>query len=327
MNIVFCADRGVLPGLHVAAYSLLAHLSPKVAEPHFFIFSDVLDESDRALLNQTLAGLNRPFTLEICRVDATLFKGFPPLNGSWATYYRLSVPRVLNVDRFLYVDADTLCDVDVSELESFDLRGAPAALVPEAPLAAAADRFVADQLGNSPTEPYLNAGIILIDVAAWKQQRVTERAMEYITTHRPPFHDQSALNVILRGNIVTLDERFNCIINMRKHWPALRQASGQTGRLLHFLDYPKPWDLLGEWVHPQYWHWRAVLQKTAMKNFRSWQATPARRFPKTKKAWVGYKKSLKDRCLFAGYAKGWLRNVKGVPLAEVSKPNIDPAKL
>ncbi|MGD0253242.1 MAG: glycosyltransferase family 8 protein [Verrucomicrobiota bacterium] len=313
MNIVFCADRSALPGLHVAAYSLLERISPAVAQTRFFIFSDELDESDLALLHKTLASLNKPFALELRRVDAVLFTGFPSLNGSWAAYYRLVVPQALDVERFLYVDADTLCDVDVSELNVLDLGKAPAGLVPEAPLAGAVDRFVAMQLGNSPVEPYFNSGVILVNVAEWRRQRVTERAMEYIATHRPPFHDQSALNVVLHGSAVPLEERFNCMANMRKNWPHLRHPIGQIGRLVHFLDYPKPWDFLAEFVHPQYRLWRLVLDQTAMKPFRSWHATPSRKFSKTRKAWTGYKKAFKDRLLFTGYLLGWLKKIKGVP--------------
>jgi len=316
MNIVFCADRSALPGLHVAAYSLLERISPAVDKTRFFVFSDALDEADLALLHKTLASLDKPFELELRRVDATLFTGFPSLNGSWATYYRLAVPQILDVERFLYVDADTLCDVDVSELNAFDMGSSPAGLVPEAPLAGAADRFVAGQLGNSAVEPYFNAGVILVNVQEWRRQRVTEQAMEYITAHRPPFHDQSALNVVLHQNAISLDEHFNCIANMRKHWPALRNPYGQTGVLVHLLDYPKPWDFLGELLHPQNGLWRSVRDRTAMKHFRSWHSTPSRKFPKTRKAWTGYKKALKDRLLFAGYSRGWLKKVKGVPGAK-----------
>jgi lipopolysaccharide biosynthesis glycosyltransferase len=313
MNIVFCADRRVLPGLHVAMYSLLARIGAAVSQTRFFLFSDDVTDADFELLRQTLSAAGKNFTLERQRVDAKLFANFLPLNGSCAAYYRLVVPQALDVERFLYLDADTLCDVDVSELNKLDLRGAPAALVPEAPLAGAIDRFVAEQLGNSATEPYYNSGVMLVDVPAWRRQRVTERALEYISAHRPPFHDQSALNVVLRGNAVTLDERFNCIANMRKHWPALRVNGGSINRLVHFVDYPKPWDLFGEFVNPHYQLWRTSLEKTALKNFRSWQKTPARKFPKSQKALAGYKKSLKDRWLCAGYARGWLKKVKGVP--------------
>lgn len=312
MNIVFCVDKSALPGIHVAMYSLLERIGPAVAQTRFFVFSDALDESDLDLLRQTLASLNKSFTLELRRVDASLFTGFPSLNGSWATYYRLAVAQVLEVDRFLYVDADTLCDVDVSELASLDLGQFPAGWVPEAPLPGAVDRKAAEQLGNRPDEFYFNAGVMLVNVAEWRRQRITERAMDYIASYRPQFHDQSALNIVLHHNAVKLEERFNCITNGRKNWPWLKQPYGNIGRLVHFLDYPKPWDFLGEFVHPQYGLWRSVLNKTAMKHFRSWHATPSRKFPKSRKAWTDYKKAIKDRLLFTGYSHGWFKRVKGV---------------
>lgn len=314
MNIVFCADRRVLSGLHVAAYSLLSRISPVIPQTHFAVFSDAMTEADLALMHKTLASLDKPYTLRLRRVDAAAFSGFPTLNGSLAPYYRLTVPHLLDVKRFLYVDADTLCDVDVSGLNTVTMGSSPAGLVPEAPLAEAADRFVAQQLGNSPVEPYFNSGVILVNVEEWRRQKITELAMEYLSKHQASYWDQSALNVVLHGKALALDEVFNCITNMRKHWPVLRQPNGQMNRLLHFLDYPKPWDLLGEWVHPQYALWREVLDKTAMRSYRSWHATPARVFPKTNLARKAYGKLFKDRLLFMGYSRGWLRRIKGVPL-------------
>jgi lipopolysaccharide biosynthesis glycosyltransferase len=233
--------------------------------------------------------------------------------GSLAIYYRLVVPDLLDVDRFIYVDVDTLCDTDLGELAELDIGNSPAGLVPEAPLAKAVDRFVAKQLGGSPDEPYFNAGVILVNVVEWRRQKIAAQALNYIAAHRPAFHDQAALNYVLYHNAFILDDKFNCIANMRKSWPVLCRAWGQADRLFHFLDYPKPWDFLGEYVHPQYRLWQSVLDKTAMKGFRSWHATPSRKFPRTSKAWTGYKKVLKDRLLFAGYSSGWFKRVKGVP--------------
>jgi lipopolysaccharide biosynthesis glycosyltransferase len=312
MHIVFCADRAVLPGLHVAAYSLLDRTGPAARNTCFSIFSDALGEADIALLRKTLAAIGKPFTLELRRVDLSVFAGFPSLNGSWATYYRLFAAQVMVAERYLYVDADTLCDLDVSELQSVEMGNLPAGWVPEAPLSLAVDRGVAEQLGNSPTEFYFNAGVMLVNVAEWRRQKVTERAMEFVAQHSPAFHDQSALNCLLRGNALPLGAKFNCMSNMRKNWPFLKQSYGQIGRLVHFLDYPKPWDLLGEWVHPQFRLWRTVLAKTAMRDFRSWDNTPARKLPRTRKAWTGYTKAVKDRLLFSSYRRNWLKTVKGI---------------
>ena len=106
---------------------------------------------------------------------------FHPLNGSWATYYRLAVPQILDVERFLYVDADTLCEVDVSGLNTLDLGQSPAGLVPEAPLAGAALTVLwRDNWATARWNLTINAGIILVNVAEWRRQRVTEQAMEYL---------------------------------------------------------------------------------------------------------------------------------------------------
>jgi lipopolysaccharide biosynthesis glycosyltransferase len=112
--------------------------------------------------------------------------------------------------------------------------------------------------------------------------------------------------------VFALDAKFNCIANMRKNWRVLRKPRRQKGVLVHFLDYPKPWDFLGELVHPQYRLWREVLDNTAMRRFRSWHATPSRKFPRTRKARSDYKKALKDRVLFAAYSSGLLKKVKGL---------------
>src|SRR5262249_8811092 len=143
--------------------------------------------------------------------------------------------------------------------------------------------------------------------------------------HRPPFHDQSALNALLHDIALPLDERFNSVANMRKHWPALCLAPRPTARLVHFVDYPKPWDFLGEFIHPPYRLWRSALERTAFKRVRSWHTTPSRKLPKTRKAWAGYRKALRDRILFAGYRRGWFKKVKGVPLPATRQALTGPA--
>jgi lipopolysaccharide biosynthesis glycosyltransferase len=311
MNIVFCADRRVLPGLHVALYSVLERYEAN-SRPDFTIFSDDLDEADQRVLAKSLDPLKKPYGLEIRRVDAGLFAGFPQLNGSWATYYRLLIPSMLDANRFLYLDADILCDLDVSQLEHLDMGEAPAGFVSEAPLSGCADRDVAKLFGASPDEPYFNAGIMLVNATEWRRQQISEQALDFLRNYPADYWDQSALNFVLYRKAYQLDERFNTIVNMRKHWPALKMPVGSLNRLLHFVDYPKPWDLGAEFIHPQYRQWRRILDKTAIRNFRSWNNTPARKWPKTAKARIGYKKTARDRILFFLYYHKIIKNIKGV---------------
>jgi lipopolysaccharide biosynthesis glycosyltransferase len=311
MDIIFCADRKVLPGLHVAAWSLLERVGLACLPLRFHLFSDQFDETDANLLRATLDKTGKPYDLKLHTIDPSLFQDFPPLNGSWATYYRLHAATVVEADRFLYVDADTLCDIDISPLMDFDFAGKPAAWVPEAPLAHAVDRKVAEELGNSADIPYFNAGVILINGPEWKRQKISERAMNYLAESTPAFWDQSALNMVLHQNSVVLDERFNTIANMRKHWPVLCMGYGNTGSLIHFLDYPKPWDFLGEWVCPFHAIWHEVLQRTVFAGFRSWKSAPSRRIPTSMRAMKNYKKSVKDRLILTAYKRGFITRLKG----------------
>jgi len=312
MDIIFCADYKALPGLHAAAWSLLDSAGDACLPLHVHLFSDQLDDSDADLLRSTLDRTGKQFELRLHKIDPSRFHGFPSLNGSWATYYRLHAATVIDAERFLYIDADTLCDTDITPLLELDFSGTPAAWVPEAPLARAVDRQVAEALGNSEDEPYFNAGVILINGPEWKRQKISERAMNHLAESKPAFWDQSALNMVLHRNSVVLDERFNTIANMRRHWPTLLRGYGHTGRIIHFLDYPKPWDLFGEWISPYHELWASAARNTAISGFRSWNGAPINRIPKTRKALRGYGKAGKDRILFTTLKRGILRRVKGM---------------
>jgi lipopolysaccharide biosynthesis glycosyltransferase len=312
MNIVFCADRNVLQGLHVAAYSVLKYINPESGETRISILSDDLDDVDMKRLHDTLSAANNEFSLVSHRVEASRFSEYSRLNGSVATYYRLAAAQILDVDRFLYLDVDTLCDLDVSVLFGLDMKDSPAAMVPEAPLSTSVDRHVAQVLGNSHDAPYFNAGVILVNVEAWRREMITERAMEYLNNHPAHFWDQSALNVVLHGKALPLDERYNTISNMRKNWPMLTGPYGSNKRLIHFVDYPKPWGFLCEFLHPHCRLWKSVLRKTELKDSRSWNDSPSRVIPTTSKQYNQYVKSIKDSLLFSCYQHGFNYLVKGV---------------
>ena len=117
-------------------------------------------------------------------MNAAQLAGFPPLNGSLAAYYRLlAEAQLMEVERFLYLDADILCNVDVSELNRLDMGNSPAGLVPEATLVGAT--LTVSQRNNWATARLsltINSGVILVNVAEWRRQMVSEQAMAYITT-------------------------------------------------------------------------------------------------------------------------------------------------
>jgi lipopolysaccharide biosynthesis glycosyltransferase len=310
MHVVFCADRNVLPGLHVAAYSVLEHYSGDDLVIH--VFSDQLQDRDVDLLRDTLNSSGRPYCLELCRIDPGSLNKCPSLHGSWAPYFRILAAEAIRVPRFLYLDVDIVCKLDVRDFAGIDLNGFPAAFVPEGPISTSADRGLVQFLGSAAHGAYFNSGVMWVDTQAWKDLHVTDACLDYLSHGPADYWDQSALNYVLRGRYTQLDSRFNFIANKRDHWPCLKRTGGLEGTLLHLVDHPKPWDFLGEFVHPQFHIWARSLAGTAMRGYRSYVTRTARtlRLPLTH--WQAYKRTLKDRLLFACYRRGWLLP-KGVP--------------
>src|SRR5271165_7145044 len=189
-------------------------------------------------------------TLDFSRFDANLAgKG----RFSRAVFRRLFLDEILppHVERIVTVDSDMLIvRPGLSRLARFDLGGRP--------LAAAYDMiFLMDNkgddalvrqfkrsrlgLGLSLDTPYFNAGLMAIDRAAWRAEKLTERVTKALATdpQRYPFMEQDALNATLKGRFAPLSPRYNFMGDF--FLLALEQRIEPI--VLHFVNAPKPWEL------------------------------------------------------------------------------------
>jgi lipopolysaccharide biosynthesis glycosyltransferase len=191
-------------------------------------------------------------TLDFSRFDAKLAsKG----RFSRAVFRRLFLDAVLpaRFERIVTVDSDMLIvRPGLKRLESLNLGGKP--------LAAAYDMiFLMDfkgdalarqfqrsrrALGLAIDTPYFNAGLMTIDRAAWRAEKLTERVVKALRDEpeRYPFMEQDALNATLKGNFTALSPRFNFmgdffLLDLERRIEPI---------VLHFVNAPKPWEL-GSW--------------------------------------------------------------------------------
>jgi lipopolysaccharide biosynthesis glycosyltransferase len=174
-----------------------------------------------------------------------------------SSYLRLLAPGMLKeVDQFLYLDADLLVRESVRPL--FETLGESATA------AAARDYYFYDILGSglqqmSPElaghEPYFNSGVIQINVKAWRDRKVSERAIAYLDLHGSAVShgDQDALNVVLAGEVTELDFSWNVQLGALEYydrvgWPTerewLRVRKAELlnhPKVVHFIGKAKPW--------------------------------------------------------------------------------------
>lgn len=209
LGILYAADDGYAPFLGVSMLSLFESnrdverirvyaVLDNVNGENISKLREVADHYGRELVIVEAAALNRQLE--------TL--GIPMYRGNYATNYRLFFHSIIDddVDCLIYLDCDTLVLGNVDSLARSLTGGIPAAVVMDS-----LSRKYKGILGFPPEVPYFNAGVLVIDTAEWKKQKVTESIFEHAGSVRSAYcnPDQDLLNIALRGKIKILGPEYN----------------------------------------------------------------------------------------------------------------------
>ena len=157
---------------------------------------------------------------------------------SRTAYARLVIADLLpaSVGRILYLDCDIICTGALRPL--WQLRDAIPLLgmVPDR----AGERWKG-RLGLSPDAPYFNSGVLLINLAAWRERAVAETIIEWMEANpdKLALADQDAINACLGGAITPLSDRWNLQIGLDSG--PLPAARLKEATLLHYTSLHKPW--------------------------------------------------------------------------------------
>lgn len=175
-------------------------------------------------------------------IEVGYIQSFAPPSERYglATFYRLLLPKMLSADvrKFIYFDIDIVVVGQLRELFATEMGLYPLAAVPE-PV-----DYARPDLGLHEVGSYFNAGVLLINLAAWQQQRVAERAIRFLrdSPEKAVYLDQDALNAVLVHNWLPLSDQFNFT------WRSIPHVAKQELRVLvhtktviHFNTALKPW--------------------------------------------------------------------------------------
>jgi lipopolysaccharide biosynthesis glycosyltransferase len=114
-------------------------------------------------------------------------------------------------------------------------------------VAAVLDRVDAGLKQNLPglealprVRDYFNAGVLLIDLKRWREEQVTERAMDYLRQNpKTLFMDQDALNVACDGRWKRVETRWNFQDHEKTN--VLDLETSRRPAIIHFVTDQKPW--------------------------------------------------------------------------------------
>lgn len=210
--------------------------------------------------------------IKLLIVDFSRFDGGLAGRGrfSRAVFRRLFLERVMpeSYSRIITMDSDMLAARrGLGRLAGVDLQGKPIAAAYDMIYlmdfsgGALARRFQAYRrsLGLDLATPYFNAGLMVVDRAAWRAADLGERAARALRDEpqRFPFMEQSALNATLAGGFAPLSPR----CNFMGDFFLLDLEAAIAPMVLHFVNSPKPWE---------YERWRGETRFA--EAYRSWFA-------------------------------------------------------
>jgi lipopolysaccharide biosynthesis glycosyltransferase len=262
-SVAYCGDRNMEAPLHVAASSLLAHASSDWTIDFHFILSDFSrQQRDRLLQTLELTGKsNYEVHFPPAPPDST-FAGMRSLHGNLITYYRFLLPSLVESDRLLYVDCDTICFIDVTPLARVPMPYS-SGFVDYGVVSRQPEKAFFSRLGLPPDTAALNAGVMLFDLAAWRAEDRAATMFEFCRKHRDDLIccDQTALIATCAGNFTRLDQKYNLHMYPTTPVPDPSQHPG----IYHFVGSPKPWDLGGRQMHLGFDLYARALENTVFR--------------------------------------------------------------
>jgi len=205
------------------------------------------------------------------RIPDEQINGLPSLSYiSRAMWYRIWLPELVQEERILYVDCDTLIVDDLAPLWDLDLRGHYLAAVNGVPVPGEEDWR--KRLGVPGGGDYFNSGVLLLNLDALRADGMTARLLDYArgNLHRLKWPDQDALNVVLGQRRLPLHPRWNCqntIFSAADRaslaFPAQEVAEAAARPAILHFEGPgdcKPWHFLC--AHPWVGEYRRFMAAT-----------------------------------------------------------------
>lgn len=250
-HVLFCADPHYFQHAAVAAVSLAT--SSRCDRIHVHVITCDRDPVSEGMLRDSLVGFPK-VVLDIHQVDASRLSGvFVDKHLSKEAYLRFLAAEVLpeTLDRVVYLDCDLVVLDDIFELYGADLNGMAIGAVEDARWADGATESRLVRLGARPSAPYVNSGVLVLDLDTWRRENLARDLFAFVAEHGSLLlrHDQDALNVVLQDRIQLLDKRWN--VQTLMFSPAARkmllledEAAKQARRhpgIIHYSTGSKPW--------------------------------------------------------------------------------------
>lgn len=217
LTVAYATDRNLYPYLPTVINSLLVH-NPN-AQVYVFAEDDKIDTLTHP--NIVIKNLN-------------IFKDYLSSKSPQAKYYlpsptftRLWMEEAIPESKVLWLDVDTIVDGDLTDLWNTDMGDNIVAGVPD----------IKWWIYPKITKKYINAGVLLMNLDAWRAMNFTSKAKEMLNKEYWKYGDQDIINKLCNERILYLNPRYNhgrFVCKDELEYPI---------KIYHWPYKPKAWDL------------------------------------------------------------------------------------
>jgi UDP-glucose/galactose:(glucosyl)LPS alpha-1,2-glucosyl/galactosyltransferase len=235
MDVLFCFDENYEQHFGVAATSLILNNREHIKNIH--IVSNKISSQFHQKLEQFKSIANVEFS--IYPINEQQIKNLKiAYHISPASYYRFLAADILpaNINKVLYLDCDLIVNGSITELYNHDIsKYLVGAFCGDTKVITTKKRL------NLTSDYYFNAGVILINLEAWRRLNIGQKCIEFLRDY-PEIAillDQDALNKVIDGNFLHIDKKWNSLIDLYGGTSELDDKS----IIIHFIGSLKPWQI------------------------------------------------------------------------------------
>lgn len=255
--VFYACDDNFINYAVVSMNSLITNASEEYDYKIHILNTGFLKESREKLLN-----LQRE-NVEICFEDVTQrmeeIQDRLPLRDyySMTTYYRIFMADMFpQYDKAIYIDSDTVVLGDISEMYAYDLKDNLVGAVTDQVIVQehVFSEYARKVLGLRP-ETYFNAGVLLMNCRALREEKVLERFIELINLYTfVVAQDQDYLNIICRDRVLWMHPKWNA--------EALEKivCKEEEMAIIHYNLVSKPWHYPDCRLNEYFWKYAALTQ-------------------------------------------------------------------
>ena len=250
LDIVACTDRRNVMPTGVMMCSVCVNNSDLDIQFHIITDTDVT-ERDCDDLTAVVAPYSRASVCFYHADEQLLEHSFPKVDDliTRASYFRLfNRYTPVAIEKVLYLDGDLIVRHSLTELWETDLSCYALAAVPDM-REDTTDRF--EGLGYSKSLGYFNSGVLLINLAYWRDHQATKLFDEFLRDRWETirFHDQDVLNYVFREQKMRMPNKYN-FQNVflfkipeydRPRYEEEVMAARKDPVIVHFSGEIKPW--------------------------------------------------------------------------------------